>query len=221
MTRWRRNAAPETEAPAGFVAVAEALLAHDRARAVDACDLAGRAFAQEGRDLTEGLDLLRSTTMAATRREPRFDESRAFSRAWSETTLAYLHGLSCSDPLTGLATSAHVRTLLSDLYRDEAAASDDHALVVTQAVLPADPISSARTLTLLGRTARTVFPAAEAIGQVRRDRVVVVAPRDEALGSRVSLLRRMAGRQLDRVWVEALPRTDESAGTLLDELARV
>jgi len=205
------------------VAIAEALLARNRKRAVDACDVAGRAFAHEGRALGEGLDLLRAATKAAVRRDPRFDEVRAFSHAWSETTLAYLHGLSCADPLTGLATTAHVRSLLSDLYRDrgDTVASGDHALVVTQAVLPADPISSARTLTLLGRTARTVFPAAEAIGQVRRDRVVVVAPRDEALGSRVSLLRRMAGNRLDRVWIEALPRTDESAGTLLDELARV
>jgi hypothetical protein len=230
MTRWRGNferaqraQRAAAAAPAGFAAIADAVLSRRREAAVDACDLAGRAFAHEGRPLGEGLDLLRATTVAAARREPRFAEVRAFGHAWSETTLAYLHGLSCADPLTGLATHAHVRDRLADLYREPAAsaASDRHALVVTQALLPDDPLSSARALTLLGRTARTVFPSAQAIGQVRHDRMVVVAPRDEGLGRRVSLLRRMAGQRVDRVWIEGLPSTDSSAASLLDELARI
>ena len=38
--------------------------------------------------------------------------------AWSDATLEYLHDLSCEDPLTGLASLAHVRTRLDEIYRE-------------------------------------------------------------------------------------------------------
>ena len=54
--------------------------------------------------------------------------------AWSEATLGYLHQLSCEDPLTGLASLAHVRSRLSELYRCRATGTapcpHTHALVV-------------------------------------------------------------------------------------------
>jgi len=204
--------------PAHFDAVSEALAGG--AHIVEACWVAGRRLAEEGASLGEGLDGLRSATRLIRRRDPVFDESQALSLAWSEATLEYLHGLSCNDPLTGLSTLAHVRERISDLYREAAARS--HALVVTQVALVrgGDAVSRARTLTLLGHTARTVFSGGEAIGQVGVDRLVVVAPRNEQLADRVSLLRRMAEPTAVRVWIEGLPETDDHAATLLDELAR-
>src|SRR3546814_12395233 len=62
--------------------------------------------------------------------EPAFADVRALSMAWSESTLAYLHQLSCEDPLTGLASLAHIRSRLSELYRGARAADETHALVV-------------------------------------------------------------------------------------------
>jgi GGDEF domain-containing protein len=208
--------------PPRFEAVGETLAAAGP-HVLETCQAAGRELADLGASLGEGLDGLRATTRLVARRDPTFEECHALALAWSEATLAYLHGLSCADPLTGLATLAHLRERLSELYRDAAARS--HALVVTQADLrgPAgglDPLSAARRLTLLGETARSVFVRASTVGRAGHHRVVVLAPRDQALASRVSLLTRMVAGAADRVWVERLPGTDESAALRLDELAR-
>jgi hypothetical protein len=204
--------------PHRFEAAAEALAAGSRYVA-DACWVVGRDLAGTGASLGEGLEGLRATTQLVRRREPTFEELHALSVAWSEATLAYLHGLSCNDPLTGLSTHAHLRERISELYRDAAARS--HALVVAQAPVrdAVDVVSRAHTLTLLGDTARSVFTG-EPVAQVGPHRLVLLAPRDEQLPGRVSLLRRMADRSVERVWIEGLPSTDEVAATLLDELAR-
>lgn len=211
--------------PPRFEAAGEALAAGSES--VEAAIwVAGRALAEGGASLGESLDGLRSTTQLVLHREPLYREMHALSVAWSEATLGYLHGLSCADPLTGLASLAHVRERISELYRSAAAdggAYRDHALVVTEAHLPSDhtdPIEAARRMALLGETARTVFSGTETIGKVAPARLVVLAPRDDTLPARVSLLRRMAGGRAERVWIEGLPGSDESAATLLDELAR-
>lgn len=218
----RRGEAGHPALPDHFVAVGEALA--EGGHVIEACGVAGRRLAEEGAPLGQCLDGLRSATRLIARRDPLFEESHAVALAWSESTLAYLHGLSCNDPLTGLSTLAHIRERISELYRaerDHDGAARSHALVVTQATLTlGDAVSSARILTLLGRTVRTVFGGTEAVGRLAPDRLVVVAPRDERLADRVSLLKRMAEPTAVRVWIEGLPRTDDHAAALLDELAR-
>lgn len=222
MGLWRRRtrltADIRAALPDGFEGAAEALAEPSRS-AVDACWVVGRRRAGIGSSLDECLDGLRTTTQLVGRRDPAFDELRALCLGWSEETLAYLHQLSCSDPVTGLATHAHLRERISELYRD--AVARRHALVVTEAALTPsdDPVTAARSLTLLGHTARSVFEG-EPIAQVGHRRVVVVAPRDAHLPTRVSLLRRMADHSADRIWIEGLPDTDQYAAALLDELAR-
>jgi hypothetical protein len=222
-----------------FEAVGEALFAG--VSAVEACWVVGRAEAEVGSALGESLEELRAATRLVAGRDPLFEESHALASAWSESALGYLHGLSCADPLTGLSTHAHIRERIAELYRGslvgtfvaadavgargEAAraahsVSHSHALVIADTGWALDPISAARRLTLLGQTVRTVFDGNEPIGQVGHSKVVVVALRNEALASRVSLLRRMAARQAGRIWIEGLPATDASAARLLDELAR-
>jgi hypothetical protein len=207
--------------PARFVAAGEALAAGDPS-VLEACWVAGRDLADAGVPLGESIEGLRSTTRLVTGRDPSFEEVRALSVAWSEATLGYLHGLSCSDPLTGLSSLAHLRERIGELYRDARADARAHALVVTQVggAPGLDKVAASRRLTLLGQAARTVFAGREAIGQVGPSRVVVVAARDGALAARVSLLRRMVEDRADRVWIEGLPTTDASAVHLLDELAR-
>ena len=51
--------------------------------------------------------------------EPDYAELVAVSVAWSDTTLGYLHRLTCSDPMTGLSTTAHLRGRLAELYRSQ------------------------------------------------------------------------------------------------------
>jgi len=211
-----------------FEAVGEALAA--ATSSIEACRVVGRTQAELGSSLGESLEGLRATTRLVVRRDPTYEESHALSLAWSESVLAYLHGLSCADPLTGLSTHAHIRERIAELYRNAVAdtigassVSRSHALVITDvadAGDPLDPISSARRLTLLGQAARTVFAGSETIGQVGLSKVVVIAPRNERLADRVSLLRRMVRRETSRVWIEGLPSSDASAVSLLDELAR-
>jgi hypothetical protein len=172
--------------------------------------------------------------------EPSYADAQVVAIAWSESTLGYLHQLSCEDPLTGLASMAHLRSRLSELFRATARGAaeprDSHALVVVDAPIEytgprlagfrADVLSHALRITRLGEHARTVFSGSEVIGRVGLARVVVVAERDANLGKRLALLRRLvAGIDPDgspiRVWVEGLPDTEGSAATLLDELARV
>lgn len=206
--------------PPRFVAAGEALSTRNGFE-IEACWVVGRDLAEVGASLGESLDGLRATTQLVADRDPTFEESHALSLAWSEATLGYLHGLSCADPLTGLSTMAHIRHRIGDLYRD--ARAESHALVVTEARLPRlsiDPVDTARRMTLLGQTARTVFSGTETIGQVGYSKLVVLARRDEALAPRVSLLRRMMEENADRVWIEGLPQTDQSAVYLLDELSR-
>ena len=146
--------------------------------------------------------------------------SRPFTTAW--------HGVWDYGDLED--ENARLRERIAELYRNAVAdsigassVSRSHALVVTDAGNAADltdPVSVARRLALLGEAARTVFAGSETIGQIGTSKVVVVAPRNERLADRVSLLRRMVVPEASRVWIEGLPGSDASAVSLLDELAR-
>jgi hypothetical protein len=231
---WRARASTPTDPPElsakqraalppRFEAVAEAL-AERSSYVAEACWVVGHDLAETGVSLGESLEDLRATTQTVESRDPAFAEVHALSVAWSEATLGYLHTISCADPLTGLSTLAHIRERISELYREATACS--HALVVTDAHIPgvpgqkSDSIATARRMSLLGQTARTVFAGAAAVGQVGHSRMVVVAPRDETLVKRLGLLKRMVEHSADRIWIEGLPENDRSAGFLLDELAR-
>lgn len=220
--------------PPRFQAVSEALASGSGS--VDACAVLGHQLAQDGASLDECLEGLRLTA-AASGSSPSYEDLKALSVAWSETTLGFLHQLSCEEPLTGLATLAHVRSRLSELHRHAASEHgrnlrEDYALVVVElrqqsrAVLGAgeeDTLTRSLRMAHLGRVARTVFPGTEVIGRLGLRRVVIVAARDQRLGRRVALVRRLSG--LDdadgvRVWIEGLPATDEATASVLDELAR-
>lgn len=217
--------------PRQFEAVGEALASGSGS--LEACDVAGRRMAQDGAALEEVLDGLRATTRLVTGSDPSYDAVRAVSVAWSEATLAYLHQISCEDPLTGLASLAHVRARIADVYRAQARTGIDvrgtHALVVVD--LPYDRPGAgtvddgfSRTLRLarVGQSTRTVFDGSETIGRLGTNRVVAVVERDEQLGRRVALLRTLLSSTSfpTRVWIEGLPGSDVGAAHLLDELAR-
>jgi hypothetical protein len=227
--------------PARFEAVGERLAAgHD---AISACAEVGREAARDGADLGEALDGLRDTCARVKGGEPDFRALRALCVAWSEETLGYLHQLSCEDPLTGLASLAHVRARLAEVYRAAEqggrSTNTSHALVVVDLPLLArkppvegdagDSMSvgfeSALMLARLADYARLVFPGGETIGQASPSRLVVVAERGDLLAPRVGLLRGLV-EDMDprgdwaRVWIEGLPPSDTGAGLLLDEIAR-
>lgn len=205
---------------------------------LDACSVAGQDLARDGASIEEILEGLRSTCENVTGAEPAFDVVSALVTAWSETTLGYLHQLSCDDPLTGLASQAHLRSKLSELYRLEESdgATPRHALVLCAMPFgddpseePGDHFTRAMRLARAGELARTAFARDETIARLGSRRVAVLARRDDRLGRRVRVLRTLldgleseAGAEAlpVRVWIEGLPSSDRSAGMLLDELAR-
>jgi hypothetical protein len=209
--------------PPRFEVVGETLASGSGASS--ACEVVGAALARDGLSLAEALDALAGTTMLVLGTDPSYDDTRALSVAWSEATLGYLNSLSCDDPLTGLASLAHLRSRVSDVYRGPDPSPDDHAFVVMVApTTPEDALSRSMRVAQLGDTARTVFSGAETIGHVAPGRLVVLTGRDDRIGRRVGLLRQMLDSGPDssaRVWIEGLPDSDEGAAALLDELTRV
>lgn len=219
--------------PPRFEAVGEALVSGPDP--VDACSVVGRDLALDGVSLEEALEGLGVTFRLVRGTEPGFAAIRALSVAWSEAMLGYLNQLSCEDPLTGLASLAHVRSRLADLYRVRAASGPDarrDVLVVVDFAPAAsdgggraDVLTHALRASRLGQTARTVFPGTETIGGLGSGRIVVIAERDDRLAQRTALLRRMLmardGHLLVRVWIEGLPGTEGAAAALLDELVRL
>ena len=230
----RLRVAPEPEGrfPARFEAVGEALLAGSRVHA--ACAVVGRELARDGVDLNEALDGLRSTFAQVNGRDPDFGSTEALSVAWSDETLGYLHQISCENPLTGLATLAHLRARLAELQRGAeasgTAASTRHALVVLD--LPAEePVRGeahfgrALRMARIADRARLVFSGEESIGEASPSRLLVLAPRTDDLGLRVVVLRDLITDTASlggavRVWIEGLPSTHAATAALLDELAR-
>ncbi len=203
--------------PPRFEAVGEALASGSDSVVV--CEVLGGDLARDGVSLAEAIDGLAATSRLVLGTEPAHVHTRALAVAWSEAMLGYLNDVSCDDPLTGLASLAHLRSRISEVYRGTGPAG--HALVVIATPpQPDDALTRAMHAARLGDTARTVFPGPETIGHVAPGRLVVLAGRDDRIGRRVGLLREMYSRHA-RVWIEGLPDSDEAAGRLLDELTRV
>ncbi len=217
--------------PPHFEAVGEALASGSGSK--DACAVAGGDLARDGVPLEDVLDGLAVTSRLVRGGDPDHADTRAIAAAWADSMLAYVHQLSCEDPLTGLASLAHVRGRLADLYRGEVhrqvRARESHALVVLEVPQPwdrderwgMDELGRGLRLGRLGASARTVFSGSETIGLVGSARIAVIARRDR-LGPRLGLLREMLAdaEPWVRVWIEGLPGSDAAAAQLLDELAR-
>jgi len=240
---FRRSALPATGGdlsertrmalPLRFEAVAEALASGTDV--TGACSVVGRDVARDGAALGEALSALRTTYAMVMGGEPSFEAAEALSVAWSDATLEYLHDLSCEDPLTGLASLAHVRTRLAEVYREaeltDVPVSGSHALVIVELRRrrgepePGHQFTRAMRLVTVTEAMRAVYSGGQTLGRLGLDRAVAVVPRGDDLGMSVSLLREVLGdldlEQSDvRVWIEGLPVSADSARRLVDDLAR-
>jgi hypothetical protein len=219
--------------PQRFEAVAEALVAGRSA--TDACEVVGRLQGSQGVSLEETLADLRTTYELVMGTEPAFTDACAVALGWSEATLAYLHQLSCADPLTGLASMAHLRGRLTELYRGDtrgpAPLRDRYALVVVEAAMPrlsgiADEVFGLDLrMSRIGESARSVFSGGETICRIGPRRIVILADRDAGLARRTTLMRNLLevgerGLGGVRIWTESLPLVPEQTSSLLDELSR-
>jgi hypothetical protein len=226
--------------PLRFEAIGEALLggASPTHRGVDviaACAVVGRDVARDGAALGEALSGLRTTYELVVGRAPDFEAAEALCVAWSDATLEYLHDLSCEDPLTGLASLAHVRTRLDEIYREaeltDVGVPGSHALVIIELGFRDDAtrrglqFTRALRLVQVAEAVRAVYSGGQTIGRLGLDRACALVSRTVDLGTSVALLRDyLADLDLGtadvRVWIEGLPATRESASLLLDDLAR-
>jgi hypothetical protein len=228
----RKDLSPEQRAalPPGFAAAGEALASG--MGSVDTCTAVGRELALDGMTLPDVLDAFEATSRLVRGHDPSYEEVRAVCVAWGEATLGYLQRLTCADPVTGLASLAHLQARFTELYRGELRhrAREDWALLVVDAPggveSPGDRIVEDLLVLRFGEVARTVFSAGETFGRLARRRIAVVCRRDDLLERRVRLVRTMLdhlGYAAPRaqVLVEELPPTLEQASALLAELARV
>lgn len=219
--------------PPRFEAVGEALVS-----ATDtgpACAVVGRDVARDGASLHEALDGLRTTYGLVAGTEPDVAAVEALSVAWGEATLEFLHGLSCDDPLTGMASLAHLRSRLDEHYREAdligRPLSESHCLVVV-AMTARDlrrraehQFTRALHLVQVAECMRATFPGAHTLTRLSADRAALLTRRGDRLGPATAMLRDLLdeldlGNTRVRVWIEGLPARHESARCLLDELAR-
>ena len=219
--------------PMRFEAVGEALISG--ADVTAACAVVGRDVARDGAALGEALSGLRAAYRLVLDASPTFEAAEALSVAWSDATLEYLHDLSCEDPLTGLASLAHVRTRLDEIYREaeltDVGVAGSHALVIVELcfgeslALPGHGFTRALRLVQVTEAMRAVYSGGQTLGRLGLNRAAAVVPRTADLGLSVSLLRDFLA-DLDlgaadvRVWIEGLPSSADSATRLLDDLAR-
>ncbi|GHF78108.1 hypothetical protein FHX82_004389 [Amycolatopsis bartoniae] len=160
---------------------------------------------------------------------------RVTALAWAEVAMDQLAHIEVIDPLTGLPTTAYLRTRLGEIYRQAAvngrAVGEDHALLVVGLDLSA--VSGWHRVTgmiLLAEALRTVLDGGESIATVGPSTLVAVLPRDGGIASKAVQLRRAvhdrlavddqladAGSPLIRL--VRLPSTHDAACRLLRRLA--
>jgi hypothetical protein len=231
-----------------FQPLTDALLAQ-RDVAAAATEI-GRSLAADGVPLDEVFADLAATYAAVGSDEPDYEVVLAVCLAWTEVSLRYLHTLSCDDPLTGLASLPHLRSRLDEVYRDAerrgARISTEQALVVVEAYRRltrhddetpgvrcvdhsvAQRFGSALRMAEVAGALRMVFSGGETLGRAGVHRAVALVRRHPDLPAQVESLRQLlksrsaagpdGGEQ--RVWIEGLPSSHDSASVLLDELAR-
>lgn len=228
-----RRSTAESTFPSGFEAVGEALgSGQDPA---EACAVVGRALAVDGISVEEALADLRTTWHQVSGDDPSYAAVSALVVAWSDSTLTYLHHLSCEDPMTGLANLVHVRGRITELYLQTDEVHDTWAVVVIELPPPtmhdaddctgSERLVHSMRLVRAAQAVRTVFVHGETVGRAGTRRILAIVERDDRLGDRVRLLHKLVddsgpGVPVPRVWIEGLPGNERMAELLLDELAR-
>jgi hypothetical protein len=180
--------------------------------------------------LAEALDDLAALARTIGWGQAPADLVRALALGWAdEMSSAQIAG-ACTDPLTGLATPAYLRTRLGEVYaeaaRTGADAGERYALVVADARTGADvsAFDRAAALISLGELLITVFSGGETVAASGPGMAVVLAARDGDLLLRHRTLRRLmelkAPDQAMRTWIERLPGSLSSARELIADLSR-
>ncbi|AXT85605.1 hypothetical protein C6I20_10635 [Aeromicrobium sp. A1-2] len=162
--------------------------------------------------------------------EPDFTTTRAAALGWAERAMLLRADVSCEDPLTSLASTPHVRSRLTEIYRGAERAgrqvAETSALVVVE--LPRDHQGHGLELSLraldVAEALRAVFAGDETVAQVTPRRFVALVARERADVVTMSLLAMTLDRVLDgdlrpRLWVEHLPPSCDGVARVLAGLS--
>lgn len=189
--------------------------------------------AHDGVSLAETLNDLEALFTAARLGPPPFATVRAVSLAWAGAVAEYQESRGCIERRSGLATGAHVRARLAELYREATWAghslSETHCLVVVELaeVDDGDLWNDALRMTDVAECMLAVFDAGQTIGLAGVGRAVAVVAKSSELPRNVECLRRLMNDwhrfgspgPCPRIWVESLPSAGEAVGRLLNDLA--
>src|SRR5690242_5149315 len=159
---------------------------------VAACGRLGRARAEAGVGLPESLDDL--AALAAVLPEGLVPAGgiaglvRALAESWAEAGVAPLLRITCEDPLTGLATPAHLRTRLAELYREAGRSGAPPATAGTLVLIhPRWQVSRPELLfrrVLLAEAVRAAFPGGETVAALGPRGVAVLTPPHDGIAGR-------------------------------------
>jgi GGDEF domain-containing protein len=183
----------------------------------------GASAAQTGVPLHEVLDHVERAYLPD---PPVFEVARAASLAWADAAMVRLAGVSCHDPLTSLATVAHLRSRLDETYRGAeragGRAAESHVLVVAELPRERQGNEIERALQALdvAEVLRTVFTGDETHARLTPRRFAVLAARTDADDVTVDLLGLLLDRTLTtpgqaRLWVERLPASADGVAQVL------
>jgi GGDEF domain-containing protein len=161
---------------------------------------------------------------------------RVTAVAWADAALDQLASTEVTDSLTGLPTSAYLRTRLGEVYRQAARRdrqpAEDHTLLVVSADFSSlGGWSRLSCMILIADVLRTVFDAGESAACLGPSVVAVLVARDGEIASHAVLLRRKLTERLSldpqlheltqpRIQLVRLPSTHDAATRLLTQLGR-
>lgn len=219
--------------PAGFDALVERLVLGGDLGGV--CVHIGETAATAGVPLDEILGGLEQVYRVVHDSDPPFAVTRSLTLAWTESSLQYLHAMSCEDPLTGLSSLPHLRSGLNEVYRlcDRTGAepNDRWALVVAEVGRgehPVLPLWGGLAMLDVAEALRAAFDDRVTVGRAGSHRVLAIVRRDPTLPIALAAVQELLASQgtgpvpveTARLWIEGLPTTSSTASRLLDELAR-
>jgi GGDEF domain-containing protein len=207
----------------------------DGSDVVPAVAAAGRRLAERGIPLVDALYALRSAYHKAGGGELPFEAIRVLCQSWTECALTYLQTPSCEDPVTGLATTPHLRSRLNELYRKAELGgwyvADTHALVIAEPIVAVARLNEDDQLIHVAESVRTVFKEAEVVARLGLLRVAAVVRLEPQFTEQLGTLRSMISYQGDapdqaialepstKIWSERFPTLSEWSDAFVSDLA--
>ncbi|WP_067976051.1 hypothetical protein [Nocardiopsis trehalosi] len=186
-----------------------------------ACVRLGQARARAGVAIGATLDDFAALCAELGRLEPPLPLVRALAEGWVDGGRSRDD---CRDPLTGLATTAYLRTRLGELYRAAgpgAAPAARHLLVIVALEGALDPWRRTARAIVLGHELARFFRAGESIAVLSRSRTAVLAAKGPGLAARLPRLRAdLASGHGAALWCAPLPGTHTEALAFLEEVVR-